>query len=592
MTRHSYFPAFNFMIFTVYVSVFTVLTSVMHVMSVSAVDFRHTPLSAEKQGELDALVARLGSPSAQIREQAGRDIMKFGDSATETLQKALENRDYTISNSARYYLQLLNPGLLRYNDSDKVREILTAYSTFSDSRRAGALYALTLLPPDEALPPLLRIVMHETNVTYARAAAVAVMWNLPCTRIYPEWSQPIPEVLPKYPNPERWREQNQEALAKREKLQAEIRQYLESEPEKTVGKTLLLELFALEYKLRENSAQTAEANLAQKESWARLAELETEFYEEISENPLPEAAEFLKDFTYFASDLLCQVGNVDMGKEYFSQAITQYNIPLKVYQYSQENGRILSILTQYQNIQRLAARGHWEWASHEIYLLNESLNTAEKRRLSSYFVSTLRSIGEYELSIDILKKLRQISFLNSDDSKSLTAQYTAQIQYYRILEECKKSNYTAAWKIIDEMLEKREIDIDALILARKLALYQKDAERENTINLRIDAELEQLKDKIENPLRFHEEKEQVAQHCNTFAWLAGNTNRQLDEALLYAEKSLTLRPDTPGVMDTLATVHFARGEKEKALEIQRKAHQEAPNELDILQNLHRFEATE
>ncbi|MDO4628032.1 MAG: hypothetical protein Q4C70_02485 [Planctomycetia bacterium] len=576
---------------TACVSVFTALTSVIHITSVSAADFRHIPLPAEKQGELDALVTLLGSDSAQVREQAGRDIIKFGDSATETLRKALENQDYTISDSAHYYLRLLNQGLLRYGDSEEVRRMLTAYETFPDSRRAEALYSLSHLPPDDALSPLLRIVMSEKNVTLARSAAVAVMWNLPCTRIYPEWPQviPLPETTPKYPNPERWEEQNLAALAEREKLQAEIRQYLESEPEKTVGKTLLLELFTLEQELREKTEQKEEADLKREKIMVRFMEMNTEYLEEIRKNPLPESMGFLKDFTYFVSDLFYQTKNAELGSQYYHQATIQYHLPLEIGNYVHENGRIVAILGRFQSIQRLAARGHWESAANEIIILKNSMKPFEQARFSTYFVSLLRSIGNYESALKILQASRRYFFLSSDTSKEETDQITAQILYLRLLAACKKSDYKQARELIDEMLEKGEVDIDGLILARRLAQFQKDTEWENTINQRVDKELEKIKEKIENPLRFHNETELITHNCNAFAWLAGNTDRRLDEALEYAERALEERPDTPGVMDTLATVHFARGEKEKAIEIQKEAHRNSPNELDILRNLHRFE---
>ncbi len=576
MIGYFLFPTFNFMITTACVFVFTL---VIHTTPILASDFRQVPLSAEKQAKLEALTTRLGSDSAQIREQAGREIIEFGSSATEALQKALESRDYTISDSARYYLRLLNQGLLRYNDSEKVREILATYETHTDSQRVGALYALAHLPSDEALPPLLRIVMNEENAIYARSAAVAVMWNLPFVRIYPEWSQPIPEMTTKYPNPRRWTEQNQSALTEREKLQAEIRRYLESEPKKTVGKTFLLELFALERQLKENL----------QESMARFTKLEAEYFEAMRKNPAFDG--FLKDFIYFVSDLLHQTGNVEMGEEHFLQATKQYYIPLGGGKSAQENGRFALILCRFRNIQRLAARGHWEWAKNELMSLNQEMNPSEQARFSSFFVGVLRSLGDYESALKILQTSRRYFFLRSDMPKEETSQLNAQIFYFRILAMCKKSDYAGARKLIESALKEKTVDIDALILSRKLAQFQKDMEWERVINQRVDAELDTVKEKIENPSGFQNE-DLIAHNCNTFAWLAGNTERRLDEALQYAEKALKLRPETPGLMDTLAMVHFVRGEKEKALDIQRKAHENAPNELDILQNLHRFEAEE
>ena len=64
---------------------------------------------------------------------------------------------------------------------------------------------------------------------------------------------------------------------------------------------------------------------------------------------------------------------------------------------------------------------------------------------------------------------------------------------------------------------------------------------------------------------------------NQFAWLVGNTEGDLDEALRCSQKSIQLKPDSGGYHDTLAHVYFARGEYEKAVATQTKAIQLEPH---------------
>lgn len=58
---------------------------------------------------------------------------------------------------------------------------------------------------------------------------------------------------------------------------------------------------------------------------------------------------------------------------------------------------------------------------------------------------------------------------------------------------------------------------------------------------------------------------------NQTAWVAAICVRRLDEALVLAERAVKLAPLSPSYADTLAEVHFARGDRERALVWARKA---------------------
>jgi tetratricopeptide (TPR) repeat protein len=54
---------------------------------------------------------------------------------------------------------------------------------------------------------------------------------------------------------------------------------------------------------------------------------------------------------------------------------------------------------------------------------------------------------------------------------------------------------------------------------------------------------------------------------NNVAWLAASCRRQLDPALEHARKAVELAPQNAGFIDTLAEVHFQRGDRKRALEL-------------------------
>ncbi len=54
---------------------------------------------------------------------------------------------------------------------------------------------------------------------------------------------------------------------------------------------------------------------------------------------------------------------------------------------------------------------------------------------------------------------------------------------------------------------------------------------------------------------------------NNVAWLCAVARRQLDEALVWSQKSNELAKNNPAYLDTLAEIHFQKGDRAKALEL-------------------------
>ncbi len=81
----------------------------------------------------------------------------------------------------------------------------------------------------------------------------------------------------------------------------------------------------------------------------------------------------------------------------------------------------------------------------------------------------------------------------------------------------------------------------------------------------------------------------VAHLENEFAWLVGNTEGDIDEAIRSSLHSLEIRPDDFGLQDTLARCYFRKGELELALQYQTMAAAAAPHEGQIIRQLELFE---
>lgn len=76
---------------------------------------------------------------------------------------------------------------------------------------------------------------------------------------------------------------------------------------------------------------------------------------------------------------------------------------------------------------------------------------------------------------------------------------------------------------------------------------------------------------------------------NSAAWLASRANRRLDEAEKHAARALKTYPRQAAYLDTMAEVHFARGDRAKALEFSTRGLQEEPGDLQLIHQHQRFE---
>ncbi|HEY1379706.1 MAG TPA: hypothetical protein VGF55_23080 [Gemmataceae bacterium] len=77
---------------------------------------------------------------------------------------------------------------------------------------------------------------------------------------------------------------------------------------------------------------------------------------------------------------------------------------------------------------------------------------------------------------------------------------------------------------------------------------------------------------------------------NAVAWLAACCHRDLDAALDHARKAVELEPKQAGHRDTLAEVHFQRGETAKAVELMRECIALDPHKAYYGKQLARFQA--
>ncbi|MCX7805782.1 MAG: hypothetical protein N3A38_11415 [Planctomycetota bacterium] len=80
-----------------------------------------------------------------------------------------------------------------------------------------------------------------------------------------------------------------------------------------------------------------------------------------------------------------------------------------------------------------------------------------------------------------------------------------------------------------------------------------------------------------------------ARHCNNLAWMLAKCRRRLDDALALAGRAVSLDPCNQYYLDTLAEVHFQRGDRGKAIELAKKCVSLNPWRVQWRAQLARFE---
>ena len=76
---------------------------------------------------------------------------------------------------------------------------------------------------------------------------------------------------------------------------------------------------------------------------------------------------------------------------------------------------------------------------------------------------------------------------------------------------------------------------------------------------------------------------------NDLAWLEANLNRDLDQALAHAQRAVELEPQSAGILDTLAEVHFRRGNRAEAVRLAKRCIELDPHDKHYQEQLARFE---
>lgn len=308
--------------------------------------------------------------------------------------------------------------------------------------------------------------------------------------------------------------------------------------------------------------------LAAKKQWDKASERYRQAWEKQSQgksgdaplDPLP---------LYLAGDALVHAGQAEAGKKRIEQA---HWIP-----FADSEARFRFITALYQ-------RGHKEAARREYELM---LRVSEPNTLPSNNAKRLLAYDslarkEFQSAADDLEQMMMLCFVPHIYFIEPASYVNMPAQIHRL----RAAALLAAGKI-DEAIRHAELGLTVapgyvdlpIALVPELERRGHKKEAADLFNRCYGAYEKVCRD-----------YPRYAQGHNSMAWLSVCCGRNLDTALKHAEKAVELAPTYAGYLDTLAEIHFQRGDKEKAIALQKRAVKLNPKKAYYRKQLKRLEA--
>lgn len=231
---------------------------------------------------------------------------------------------------------------------------------------------------------------------------------------------------------------------------------------------------------------------------------------------------------------------------------------------------------------KLQHRGHFAWADEEYRLV------IQDNALLGYQAEVIRAEmwhdqGRYAEAAQALEHaaaLLEQTVRGQPNVEQKLDQLRARVNYFQACHWRTQGDEAQQRQHLEQALALDPKEVDSLIAAWKL----QEAPPEFRAKIRL------LLQRATSELRREASNSEDANGYNLFAWLVGNTQGDLKEALRYSQKSVELEPNNGAYHDTLAHVYFAQGDWDNAVKSQTRASELEPHSGLIAQELQRFRA--
>jgi tetratricopeptide (TPR) repeat protein len=545
--------------------------------------------------QIKKLVRQLGDKDYYVRQRAQDELTRLGFEAFDALNAATTDEDLEISSRAKYLLRLMRVQWTLPGDPPEVKKCLRDYEYQDAGARQRAMQTLAGLPRGEGVAALCRLVRFEKAPLLSKMAALALLSHSPATPPGAAAIEAVRKTLQDCKRPgaawlSAWARLGVEPAAVMLQwtgLVGDEQQLLRRTPTETspeiVADLIRFQVAWLRKLGDTEGAMTAVRRLVEQErgdpetmteliewlidqkAWKPIDELAKRFESRFHDEPI---------LLYLLAQAYAEQGAKDRAEKAAARAL------------GLSPGKQEEQLGQHcRTAQQLRERGLFDWSRREFeYVLAKGGDSGE---LSMYARNMLAEMLHDEgKDLDAATTLEKLVKLI--DARRLTGarlngrnpkEIRSRVFYYFACHW--EANHDAAKQrdYLDKALAADPEDVDVLIACYRLT-GQSPAYRAKIVGC-IKKAAAALREQVA-------EDADSASACNQYAWLVGNTEGDLDEALRCSHKSLELQPDEGAYLDTLGHVYFGRGDFANAVKYQAKAVEREPHSPLIRRELERF----
>ena len=558
------------------------------------------------------LIQQLGAEDFAAREKAQAELAQLGLEAFDALHAAQNHNDPEIALRARHLVRSMAVRWFQESDSPDVVRILKGYGELSPDERKNRMDRLATLDNRQGAAALCRLSRFETADPLSKYAALKIMEQTPPAEQADkeQLSQTITEIIGNSKRPAatwlrlyvRTLADAPGSLADWDAATRAEHSALAKHPESTSRETVR-DLYRWQVELLQRLERDQEAVAVMRRTFSLL---------DGTHEQLTEIMDWL--IHRQAWDVVLEVA------DRFSTTIEAH--PLLLYRLAetyQNLGRTAEAQAAAERAIALRADNldeHWRVAFtlHELGLQNwaereyrelikkttpgSALDFRCRGRLAEILHDQAREIEAGD-TLKVLCDLMDKDEMHKDTCvthfRDPEAVYS-RMHYFYACHHREQKDYTQEEQLLNKAIENDPMDADALIALYRLP-NQTEERRAKTKKLIEDAtkqfraemiEFETAADGARESEELRLSNEALASACNQLAWLVANTFGDFEEALKASHKSLEVRPNYAGFLDTLGRCYFAKGDLDNAIKYQTQAVKLDPHSGQIRRQLDYF----
>jgi tetratricopeptide (TPR) repeat protein len=569
--------------------------------SAAAAEAETKPKGPVDQARVAKLIEQLGADDFFAREKAQAELGEIGVEAFDVLTEAADRlRDVEVAERLTYLLRTIRVEWVDKNDTAEVRNLLQNYEGMEQAGREKTIDDLARIPGTAALPALCRIVRFERSPQLSKRAAVRILeqkvaadadWTKRAASLeagiaasprpaaewvrahqlekadptaavaaLKKWTEVEEQVLRQYPH-----RTTTEIVMSLLRHQSNLYKTL-NRPQEAVA--ALVRMIGLE---SDGTAVLMEVILAltEQKAWADLDHVVERYSDRIHAEPL---------LLYAVADAAVRQGKTDVAERYVVAARQLF-----------EGDQRRHIYTA----QELQRKGFADWSEQE-YQASIRMGTPghvltlfAQFSLSEMLHDRLRDLDAAKILDDATKgmEIAIAQGLDFSDTRRGIEANRARAHYFYALHFERQKDTKEQVRHLLEGLGDDQYDAEILI-----ALF-KVTELDATVRDRVRRLIRESADEYRRQIREQSPDASDADTAyNQLAWLISNTEGDFQEALKASQKSLEIKPDSPGHLDTLGRCYFASGDVDNAIKTQRRAIELDPHSQQMKRQLAEFEA--